>query len=76
MAAGIYRPQAPTWRASPGLGAGVYCVLYGVTGALIGMAGQIVLPSPATPTAPSPPSRRRCCRSASRLVAAAASWRR
>lgn len=28
-----------------GLGAGVYCVLYGVTGALIGMAGKIVLPS-------------------------------
>ena len=27
-----------------GLGAGVYCVLYGVTGALIGMAGKIVLP--------------------------------
>jgi len=28
-----------------GLGAGVYCVLYGVTGALIGMAGKIVQPS-------------------------------
>ncbi len=27
-----------------GLGAGVYCVLYGVTGALIGMAGKLVLP--------------------------------
>ena len=27
-----------------GLGAGVYCVLYGVTGALIGMAGKMVLP--------------------------------
>ncbi|CAI0915718.1 Proline permease [Serratia quinivorans] len=27
-----------------GLGAGVYCVLYGVAGALIGMAGKLVLP--------------------------------
>jgi len=27
-----------------GLGAGIYCVLYGVTGAMIGMAGKIVLP--------------------------------
>lgn len=27
-----------------GLGAGVYCVLYGMTGALIGMAGKLVLP--------------------------------
>lgn len=27
-----------------GLGAGVYCILYGVTGAMIGMAGKLVLP--------------------------------
>nr|MBO2007338.1 cytosine permease [Serratia marcescens] len=39
------------------LGAGVYCVLYGVTGALIGMAGKIVLPSLSNTDGALPPLR-------------------
>ncbi|MBH1928477.1 sodium:solute symporter [Serratia rubidaea] len=41
----VFTARSPTVARYAGLGAGIYCVLYGVCGALIGMAGKIVLPS-------------------------------
>ncbi|WP_258089963.1 sodium:solute symporter [Serratia liquefaciens] len=40
----VFTARSNTIARYAGLGAGVYCVLYGVAGALIGMAGKLVLP--------------------------------
>lgn len=40
----VFTARSPRVARYAGLGAGIYCVLYGLTGAVIGMAGKIVLP--------------------------------
>lgn len=41
----VFTARSPQVARYAGLGAGVYCMLYGLTGAAIGMAGKIVLPN-------------------------------
>lgn len=40
----VFTARSPGIARYAGLGAGIYCLLYGVCGALIGMAGKILLP--------------------------------
>ena len=56
--------------------AGVYCIFYGIAGALIGAAAKVVVPRLVRPTRPSRRSRRRRCRSASRGSCWRRRWRR
>lgn len=40
----VFTARSPRVARYAGLGAGAYCILYGVCGALIGMAGKVLLP--------------------------------
>ncbi|HEY2454667.1 MAG TPA: sodium:solute symporter [Scandinavium sp.] len=45
----VFTARSPNVARFAGLGAGVYCILYGVCGALIGMAGKVVIPQMSNP---------------------------